>query len=246
MEQNLYIAVALYSFFAVRTAIYWKTKQHCSARPQARSGLGVNIMKILKLGVKSLSPMFVALSITVFSAGSLMADDHQLPPVPVPDEQRQDLPTVYEAALAFADEGQFTTLVNLLVTAFGLETLEDLFDGDAHYTVFAPTNDAFDALLGSLTEAQAEALLDVDNGLLASILLYHVARGDWYAADFPVGSLRMADGNVASIHWEGEMVKMEGVRVHAETLVQNGIAHVLDGVIVPPGFLDALDEAASP
>jgi uncharacterized surface protein with fasciclin (FAS1) repeats len=203
-------------------------------------------MKIMKPIAKTLSPMLVAFSISLFSAGPLLADAHESPAVPVPDERRQNLPTVYEAALASAEEGPFTTLVELLVAAFGLDTLEELFDGDAHYTVFAPTNDAFDALLGSLTDAQVEALLDVDNGLLASILLYHVARGDWYAADFPVGSLSMADGNGASIYWEGEMVKMEGATVHAETVVKNGIAHVLDGVIIPPGFLEALDEAASP
>lgn len=56
----------------------------------------------------------------------------------------------------------------------------------------------------------------------------------------------MKIGNLASIYWEGEMVMMEGARFSGETVVQNGIAHVLDAVIIPPGFLDALNEAASP
>jgi uncharacterized surface protein with fasciclin (FAS1) repeats len=196
--------------------------------------------------MKAVSPMLVALSITLLSVGNLSADAHESPAVPVPDADRQDLPTVYEAALAFAEEGPFTTLVDLLVTAFGLETLEELFDGDAHYTVFAPTNDAFGALLGSLTEAQTTALLNVENGLLANILLYHVARGDWYAATFPVGALKMADGNLAGIYWEGEQVMIEGASVFGEAVVQNGVAYGLDAVIVPPGFLDALNDAASP
>ena len=163
--------------------------------------------------------------------------------VPVPDAQRASRATIYEAALANTSNPNLSQLVSLLSTAFG-DDLEDIFDGEAKYTVFGPTNAAFGSLLASLTSAEQAALLDTQNGLLAKILLYHVAPGDWYRDSFPIGALPMANGDLASVYWNGEVVEIEGATIGKETVLKNGIFHAIDAVIVPPGFLDELQQAA--
>jgi len=164
--------------------------------------------------------------------------------VPVPDDEREFLPTIYEAALANVSNPKYSTLVALLGNAFG-EDLEEIFDGVTKYTVFGPTNDAFTSLLGSLSEAQQTALLDVENGLLAKILLYHVALGDWYAETFPVGALQMGNSDLASVYWNGEVIEIEGAMIMGETLLENGVFYGIDAVIVPPGFVEELNAAAA-
>jgi uncharacterized surface protein with fasciclin (FAS1) repeats len=161
----------------------------------------------------------------------------------VPDSQRAALPTIYEAAIQAAGDPTYGELVDLLGQAFDAQLI-DLFDGDAKYTVFGPTNAAFATLLSSLDSAQISALLDVQNGLLARILLYHVASGDWYAETFPVGALEMASGDLASVYWDGEVVTIEGATILGETVFKNGIFHGIDTVIIPPGFIDDLNDAA--
>jgi transforming growth factor-beta-induced protein len=80
-----------------------------------------------------------------------------------------------------SNEPTLTTLVSLLVQADLAETLSlpNPNSTDGNYTVFAPTNDAFTALLGSLEVGQSAFLLDPVAGesALSATLLYHVANG---------------------------------------------------------------------
>jgi transforming growth factor-beta-induced protein len=78
-------------------------------------------------------------------------------------------------------EPTLSTLVSLLVQADLVDTLSapNPNSADGEFTVFAPTNDAFTALLGSLEVGQSAFLLDPIAGesALSATLLYHVANG---------------------------------------------------------------------
>jgi uncharacterized surface protein with fasciclin (FAS1) repeats len=67
------------------------------------------------------------------------------------------------------DDGRFSTLVAAVQAAGLAETLS----GDGEFTVFAPTDEAFD----KLPEGTVESLLDDPEGTLKDVLLYHVAEG---------------------------------------------------------------------
>jgi len=124
--------------------------------------------------------------------------------------------------------GSFTQLAAALV-ATGLDAT--LADGGP-FTVFAPTDDAFDAfeaanpgVLGSLTEAA-----------LADILLYHVVDGWVGAADLVDGSsvpTLLADASL-TIDLSSGVVVNESSVVAANVLATNGVIHVIDEILLPP------------
>ena len=191
-------------------------------------------MRFRKSGCRAFSYVVLAFAFTFLSTDTLLAGSSHSTSLPVPDDKRQGLPTIYEAVLLNADLGNFSTLARLLKDAFGTETLKDFFDGNPHVTVFGPTNDAFDALFDRLTEDQKETLLDVNNGLLANILLYHMAPGDWYWPG-PIGALKMADDNLANVYREGKVFKIEGAAITDQEVFKNGVVLSIDTVIHPPG-----------
>lgn len=124
---------------------------------------------------------------------------------------------------------EFSTLVKA-VTAAGLaETLS----GPGPFTVFAPTNAAFDALpAGTL-----DTLLKDPTGDLASILKLHVVSGavDSKAAIAAVGGTVDTLGGPVAVTMSGDRLMIGGATVTATDIkASNGIIHVIDAVITKP------------
>ncbi len=143
---------------------------------------------------------------------------------------RATLPTIAEIA---AGDSNFSTLVAALSKA----GLVDTFFGNRHFTVFAPTNEAFDNLAGSLGfNGGASLVAALDGDALAPILLYHVTRGDRNATSvIAAGALRMLDGNAADIWTDTGMAYIENAQIVLPNLrASNGIIHVINAVILPP------------
>jgi len=131
------------------------------------------------------------------------------------------------------DNGSFTTLVAALQET-GLD--EVLADTSRNFTVFAPTDDAFQALLDDLGITAEELLANPD---LSNILLFHVvADDDLFAEDLTGlagGSITMANDNDAALALDGENLTIEGATViQADVEADNGVIHVIDQVILPP------------
>merc|ERR1712166_640538 len=123
---------------------------------------------------------------------------------------------------------------NTLVAALGAADLVGALQGDGPFTVFAPTDDAFDAL----PEGLVTCLLEPDNkGALQSILTYHVVSGQ-------VLSTMLEDGmEAATLQGEEVIVDLsDGVKINksnvikADVLATNGVIHVIDAVLVPPSI----------
>lgn len=135
---------------------------------------------------------------------------------------------VYETAKANPD---FSTLVGLLDQA-GLATT--LKDASVNYTVFAPTNAAFDKL-------DAKVLADLKDPKnaekLKDLLLFHVVRGKLVAADVAVsGELQGLNDKVIAVKQsESGSVNVAGANVvTADIDATNGVIHAVDAVLTVP------------
>lgn len=154
------------------------------------------------------------------------------------DDQNTTTPTGPESlTTTLADDARFTILVDALQRT----GLDATLDGNGTYTVFAPTNDAFAAALNELQLADLDALestLGTDG--LRNVLLYHVLGSEVAAADVSTGYISTSatndDGDPLSAHIEaGAAVFLNGTAEVVETDINasNGIAHVINGVMLP-------------
>lgn len=122
--------------------------------------------------------------------------------------------TVYDV---LATDDRFSTLRDLLSDAGLTETLTS-----GEYTIFAPTNEAFDALPEGVLTAIAS-----DPEALKQVLLYHVVQGRVTADAAQAGTLNTAQGTVLSL---GSATL--GTAVESD----NGTVVPIDAVLLPEGF----------
>lgn len=130
---------------------------------------------------------------------------------------------------------RFSVLVEAVVAA---ELTDELTASDGQFTVFAPTNDAFVALLEELGLSKAELL--ANKPLLTQVLLYHVLQGKVPQADVPVGrAISPLAGGIFKIEATGSGLVVTDGRNRTAGIVQtdvqasNGVIHVLDTVLLP-------------
>ncbi len=120
--------------------------------------------------------------------------------------------------------------LNTALTAAGLQTT---LSGTEHYTVFAPTNSAFNSLQPGLLE---KLLKPENKAALTSILLHHVTAGRVVAKSLTATERTMADGTAVSITLKGGIrVDKASVRF-ADIMANNGVIHIINKVLIPPTF----------
>lgn len=134
-----------------------------------------------------------------------------------------------------------TTLVAAVKAAGLVETLQ----GKGPFTVFAPTNDAFE----NLPAGTVETLLKPENkAKLTKVLTYHVLPGRFVAADVMAAikkgggkvAMKTVAGNTLTLAMNGPMnvvVKDESgntANISTYDVIQsNGVIHVIDTVLLP-------------
>ncbi|WP_199912702.1 fasciclin domain-containing protein, partial [Muricauda brasiliensis] len=116
------------------------------------------------------------------------------------------------------------------------------------FTVFAPTNEAFNDLLAqldgfdSLDDFSSQQLQD----LLAVILTYHVVADAAFSTDLTDGmSLTTLQGSSLQVVIDGDVFIQDATDVPAQVVdadieVSNGVVHVIDKVLLPQAILDEL------
>merc|ERR1712228_588650 len=147
------------------------------------------------------------------------------------------LPPVLDIVETTISAGNFTVLVEALQTA----GLEDALKGAGPFTVFAPTDSAFTALLDSLGVTKAELLARDD---LADILKYHVLSGSSVmSADLAAAQdVTTLEGSSLTVTKDGSTVKAGSATVSTVDIsCSNGVIHIIDSVLLPPGD-DAKDQ----
>ncbi|WP_440106274.1 fasciclin domain-containing protein [Acidovorax sp. BL-A-41-H1] len=125
----------------------------------------------------------------------------------------------------------FSILVEAVVAAGLVPTLQ----GTGPFTVFAPTNAAFAALLTELGVTK-EALL-ANTALLTSVLTYHVVPGRVLKADVPVNTaITTVQGQTFTINASLAITDSRGRQssiVATDVFTSNGVIHVVDKVLLP-------------
>jgi uncharacterized surface protein with fasciclin (FAS1) repeats len=137
-----------------------------------------------------------------------------------------DVGDIVDTAVA---AGQFNTLAAALQAAGLVETLK----GDGPFTVFAPTDDAFDKLPAGTVD---DLLKPENKDKLTAILTYHVVPGSVMAADVvKLQEAETVNGAPLRISTSGDAVMINDATVTtADIQASNGIIHVIDSVLLPP------------
>ena len=133
----------------------------------------------------------------------------------------------------------FSILVDALVKA----DLVDALQADGPFTVFAPTNAAFNDLFAALN---VSGLDDLSAEALRPILLYHVVGSEAKAAMLNTGyikslnALAPGDNNVSLYVEVSDKVMLNGDSevVNPDIEASNGVIHVINKVLVPPSIVD--------
>ena len=128
--------------------------------------------------------------------------------------------------------GDFTTLIAAAQAA----GLDETLAGEGPFTVFAPTDEAFEAALADLDLTADELLADTE--LLTSVLTYHVVEGEVPASDVVTldgEEVPTVNGASVLITIDGETVMVnEATVVAPDVFASNGVIHVIDAVLLPP------------
>lgn len=126
-----------------------------------------------------------------------------------------------------AEDANLSTLVGLIQAA----ELNEILDGEGPYTIFAPTNSAFE----KLPEGTVENLKDPSNKeKLKAILLYHVVPGKVLSTDVKTAKVPTANGKELDIVVVGSEVKVNrGKVIKTDLEGKNGVIHEIDTVLLP-------------
>jgi len=158
---------------------------------------------------------------------------HVIDAVLVPSMQKSN--TIADIAVG---NSEFSILVEALMKA---DLVGAVADKEAELTVFAPTNDAFVALLSDLG---ATSLDDISIETLTNILLYHVIGSKAMSGDLESGyypTLSTFSGNYISMYVNvGDAVTINNntTVTTADVEADNGVIHVVDKVILPPSVVN--------
>jgi len=137
-----------------------------------------------------------------------------------------------------ANETNFSTLVGLLKVA----NLTDTLNGTTNYTLFAPSNAAFDKIPSS-----ALATLANNTTALKRVLLYHVVPGTLLSKDIKGnGTLTTANGLSLPYSVTSTVVTVDNASITKTDInATNGVIHVIDSVMIPPANATAAATASA-
>ena len=175
----------------------------------------------LKLTVKGSGEVFV--NQAKITATDIMSENgvvHVLNSVLLPNE------TVVDVAL----DNNFSSLAAAVIKAELMPALTNPF---ALYTVFAPTNEAFDALASALG-TDLNGVLDLP--FLSDVLLYHVVSGGVTSGDLVNGPVPTLNGSNITVDLTNGVMINDATVTMADLFSENGVVHVIDGVLLPPNL----------
>jgi uncharacterized surface protein with fasciclin (FAS1) repeats len=148
-----------------------------------------------------------------------------------------DVPTEGEGSVdGMADDPVATAasnnpLLSTLVKAVGAAKLVDTLNSAEDITVFAPTNDAFEAM----DPATLKKAMGDPDGLLKTVLTYHVVEGKLAPADL-AGTHTTLQGDDLTVEGSGEdfTVNGEAMVVCGNVQTANATVYLVDQVLMPP------------
>lgn len=151
------------------------------------------------------------------------------------------VPTTTAAGQTIVDLAIATKELSTLVAAVKAGDLVETLSGPGPFTVFAPTNAAFD----HLPDGTVDTLLKPENkDKLVDVLTYHVVAGKVEAADISDGQTAMTVEGKHNVTFTKEKdVKVNfAIVTTADVMASNGVVHIVDAVLLP---YDNIVETAS-
>ncbi|MGB5500269.1 MAG: fasciclin domain-containing protein [Maribacter sp.] len=150
-----------------------------------------------------------------------------------------DLPTVVTFAVA---DATFSPLVAALTEGTPATDFVSVLNGDGPFTVFAPTDTAFQALLDS--NMDWTSVTDIDETLLTSVLYHHVVSGNVRSGDLTDGiAPATLEGDAITINLPGTGDNIADITdgagntgigvVVVDVQANNGVIHVVNQVMIP-------------
>lgn len=175
-------------------------------------------------------PIITLLFVSTLVLSSCKKDDDTT------DDMTADAKSIVQIA---TENDSFSTLEAALIKANLVSALE----ADGPFTVFAPTNDAFDMLFEDLG---VNGIEDLSAEALTPILLYHVVGANAKSSSLSTGylpTLNMAtpDDMAAKVYVDlnnGVMLNGASKVSTADVEAKNGVIHVIDKVLLPPTVVD--------
>lgn len=123
--------------------------------------------------------------------------------------------------------GSFKTLVAAIKAAGLVETLQ----GTGPFTVFAPTDNAFDKLPAGTVD---DLLKPENKKKLVALLTYHVVAGKVMAADVKTMKVKTVNGQELAAQVSNGKVTVDKATVtKTDITASNGVIHVIDTVLMP-------------
>lgn len=157
-----------------------------------------------------------------------------------------DGPVQFVPTNSIVELAQATPQLSSLVTALvKYPDLVDLLSNDGTFTVFAPNNDAFAALLGAIGQTSID---DIPEDVLKSVLQHHVfASAALEASAVTSGTITMAGGETVEVVADANGVFLDNAQVIAvDVLGSNGVVHIINSVLVPPSMLPIVGTIVAP
>jgi uncharacterized surface protein with fasciclin (FAS1) repeats len=177
----------------------------------------------------------IATGIATVTAGSSIATARS-------DKGKRRGASADDGIVKTAEDAGLSTLITA-VKAADQPVLETLTNDD-QYTVFAPTNDAFEDFfktVKSATDINKSTLLTDPDSLLTETLLYHVTEGRRYSQSIlnpaAVGTLLGKSFSVDN----GELDGRASIN-KADIEASNGVVHTIDAVLTTPTVDEMLEE----
>ena len=197
--------------------------------------LKTRIMKTIKFSKKTKSRFnFLPVVLLALVIGFTSCDDDD-DPAPMPEMEAEAEKTIVDVA---AEAGSF----NVLIQAAQKAGLADFLSTEKNITVFAPTDDAFAALL---TDLGASSLDDLDAATLAAVLKYHVVGDLAYSNNLSSGAVATLNTDSPDetplsilVNVDGDVMVNDAKVTTADVMASNGVIHVIDKVLLPPTVVD--------
>jgi transforming growth factor-beta-induced protein len=132
-------------------------------------------------------------------------------------------PTVVDHALA---NDNFSILVQAVVKA----DLVNALNAEGPYTIFAPTNAAFQELF---TQLGVSGIGDLTAEQLTPILTYHVVEGNIRSTDLSAGTVPTLNGDITIALSPSPSINSTSQIIATDVQASNGVIHVIDEVLLP-------------
>lgn len=126
--------------------------------------------------------------------------------------------------------------LSVLDTAIHAADLQDTLHDEGPFTIFAPSDAAFEAYFGEMSMSAEDAVADTE--ALTTLLLAHIVSGtsnSAVVAGLDGQTMESLAGGQLDISVDGETVMVgDATVIEVDLTADNGVIHVIDTVLTPP------------